>query len=289
MSDDLPPLILGIHVSTCCLGARPAVLPDFGSSANPSRNHRSRRSDRTIGKADSQESDGEGDAEACGVRRLPVLAALGVIAGTGDIFVVQKIGLTVFGNDYAEVPVSWGLDDLVFARVRAAAGNTPVRRIAYAKGALDSCYHPKSGLFRNQREELSNLIRQVAPTAGCERYLVVMRSEGQLDGTNLSLSGVGIFSRGVGLISYAYVFAYIGVTWVDGRTFEIMKGPAVTFEGVMKHMADNFVSNELLQKVDKSMFPETAADFANNTALRDTTRDFLTKRLDKILPPYFAQ
>ena len=214
---------------------------------------------------------------------------VGVIAGTGDIFVVQKIGLTVFGNDYAEVPVSWGLDDLVFARVRAAAGNTPVRRITYAKGALDSYYHPKSGLFRNQRQELSNLIRQVAGNAGCERYLVVMRSEGQLDGTNQSLSGVGIFSRGVGLISYAYVFSYIGVTGVDGRTFEIMKGPAVTFEGVMKHMADNFVSNELLQKVDKSMFPETAADSANNTALRDTTRDFLTKRLDEILPPYFAQ
>jgi len=214
---------------------------------------------------------------------------VGVIAGIGDIFVVQKIGLTVFGNDYAEVPVSWGLDDLVFARARAAAGSTPVRRIPYAKGALDSYYHPKSGLFRNQREELSNLIRQVAGNAGCERYLVVMRSEGQLDGTNQSLSGVGIFSRGVGLISYAYVFSYIGVTWVDGRTFEIMKGPAVTFEGVMKHMADNFVSNELLQKVDKSMFPETAADAANNSALRDTTRDFLTKRLDKILPPYFAQ
>ena len=76
---------------------------------------------------------------------------------------------------------------------------------------------------------------------------------------------------------------------IDGRTFEVMKGPAVTFEGVMKHMADNFTSNELLQKVDKSMFPETAADSASNAALRDTTRDFLTKRLDKILPPYFAQ
>ncbi|MBR0925310.1 hypothetical protein JQ561_01715 [Bradyrhizobium diazoefficiens] len=214
---------------------------------------------------------------------------VGVIAGTGDIFVVQKIGLTVFGNDYAEVPVSWGLDDLVFARTRAAAGNTPVRRISYAKGGLDSYYHPKSGLFRNQRQELSNLIRQVAGNAGCERYLVIMRSEGQLDGTNQSLSGVGIFSRGVGLISYAYVFASIGVTWIDGRTFEVMKGPAVTFEGVMKHMADNFTSNELLQKVDKSMFPETAADSASNAALRDTTRDFLTKRLDKILPPYFAQ
>ena len=213
----------------------------------------------------------------------------GVIAGTGDIFVVQKIGLTVFGNDYAEVPVSWGLDDLVFARVRAAAGNTPVRRITYAKGALEFLLPPQI------RPVSQSARRAVEPdpagraNAGCERYLVVMRSEGQPDGTNQSLSGVGIFSRGVGLISYAYVFSYIGVTWVDGRTFEIMKGPAVTFEGVMKHMADNFVSNELLQKVDKSMFPETAADSANNTALRDTTRDFLTKRLDKILPPYFAQ
>jgi hypothetical protein len=37
------------------------------------------------------------------------------------------------------------------------------------------------------------------------------------------------------------------------------------------------------------MFPATAADSANNTALRDITRDFLTKRLDKILPAYFQQ
>jgi hypothetical protein len=57
----------------------------------------------------------------------------------------------------------------------------------------------------------------------------------------------------------------------------------------MKHLADNFVDNEFLQKVDKSMFPETAADSANNTVLRETTRDFLAKRLDKILPPHFAQ
>jgi hypothetical protein len=214
---------------------------------------------------------------------------IGVIAATQDLFVVQKIGLTVFGNDYAEVPVSWGLDDLTFARVRAAAGTTPVRRIPYAKGAFDSYYHPKGGLFRNRREELSNLVRGIAGNAGCERYVVVMRNEGQLDGTNQTLSGVGIFSRGVGLISYAYVFVYVGVIVVDGQTFEIRKGPAVTFEGVMKHLADNLVDNEFLRKVDKSVFPETAADAANNTALRDTTRDFLTKRLDKILPPYFAQ
>jgi hypothetical protein len=44
----------------------------------------------------------------------------GVIVATDDLFTVQKIGLTVFGNDYAEVPVNWGFDDLIFARPRPA-------------------------------------------------------------------------------------------------------------------------------------------------------------------------
>lgn len=214
---------------------------------------------------------------------------VGVIAATQDPFVVEKIGLTVFGNEYAEVPVSWGLDDLVFARVRAAAGAAPLRRIAYAKGAFDAYYHPKPSLFRNEREELSNLVRQIAGNAGCDRYVVVTRGEGMLPGTNQPLRGLGILNRGAGIISHTFLFAYVGVTVFDGQTFEIKKGPGVTLEGVMKHMADNFVQDERLRKVDNSLFPATAADSANNTILRDNIRDFLTARLDKILPPYFAQ
>ncbi|QPF91778.1 hypothetical protein [Bradyrhizobium commune] len=215
--------------------------------------------------------------------------SVGVIAATQDPFVVETIGLTVFGNEYAEVPVSWGLDDLVFARVRAMAGTTPIRRIAYAKGAFDAYYHPKPSLFRNEREELSNLIRQIAGNAGCERYVVVTRSEGLLPGTNQPLRGLGILHRGVGPISYSFLYAYVGVTVLDGQTFEIRKGPGVTLEGVMKHMADGFGLDEHLRKVDDSLYPVAASDAANNTALRDNIRDFLTQRLDKILPPYFAQ
>ena len=213
---------------------------------------------------------------------------VGVIAATQDPFVVEKIGLTVFGNEYAEVPVSWGLDDLVFARVRAAAGATPLRRIAYAKGTFDAYYHPKPSLFRNEREELSNLIRQIAGNAGCERYVVVTRGEGKLPGTNLPLRGLGILNRGVGPISHSFLYAYVDVTVFDGQTFEIRKGPGVTLEGVMKHMSNSFGLDEHLRKVDDSLFPVTAADAAANTPLRDNIRDFLTERLDKILPPHFA-
>jgi hypothetical protein len=214
---------------------------------------------------------------------------IGVIAATQDPFVVETIGLTVFGNEYAEVPVSWGLDDLVFTRVRAVAGSTPIRRIAYAKGAFDAYYHPKPSLFRNEREELSNLIRQIAGDAGCERYVVVTRSEGMLPGTNQPLRGLGILHRGVGPISYSFLYAYVSVTVFDGQTFEIRKGPGVTLEGVMKHMANGFGLDEHLRKVDDSLYPATASDAASNTTLRDSIRDFLTQRLDKVLPPYFAQ
>lgn len=56
----------------------------------------------------------------------------------------------------------------------------------------------------------------------------------------------------------------------------------------MKHMTDSFGLDEHLLKVDDSLYPVAASDAANNTALRDNIRGFLTQRLDKILPPYFA-
>src|SRR5579862_6519524 len=43
---------------------------------------------------------------------------IGVIPHVGDHFAVRTVGLTVFGNDLKEIPIeSWGLDDLVVARV----------------------------------------------------------------------------------------------------------------------------------------------------------------------------
>lgn len=214
---------------------------------------------------------------------------VGVITATQDVFAVQKIGLTVFGNEYAEVPVPWGLDDLIFTRVRAAAGAVPVRRIVFAKGAFNSYYHPQASLFRNRRQELSNLVRQIAGNAGCERYLVVTRGEGQFPGTNQSLTGIGIVNRGVGALSYSFLFAYLGVIALDGQSFEMIKHPGVTFESAMKHIADNLVADEHLRKADNSIFPAAAADAANSVALRDSTRGLLSERMDKILPAYFKQ
>jgi hypothetical protein len=98
---------------------------------------------------------------------------IGVISAIGDEFVVQRIGLTVFGNEYTEVPIEgWGIDDLVVTRVRAALPNTAVKRIAYPKGAFAPYDHPAHALFHNS-PDLTTIVRQIANNAGCERYVVV--------------------------------------------------------------------------------------------------------------------
>ena len=225
----------------------------------------------------------------------PVAAAdtapcrVGVIAATGDLFTVQKVGLTIFGNEFAAVPVSWGLDDLIFARVQAAAGGVPVRRIAYVRSSFDAYYHPKTSLFRNEREELATLVRQIASSVGCDRYLVVTRLEGQFKGTNQMLNGVGIVNHGTSLFSRTYLFANIGVTVFDGHTFEIRKDPNASFAGVMAHLASNLTQDETMRELDNSAFPTSPLESANSATLRDGTRAFLADRLDKILPSYFKE
>jgi hypothetical protein len=68
---------------------------------------------------------------------------IGVISAIGDQFEVHKLGLTVFGNDLAEAPIdSWGLDDIVVARIRAAASGAGVRKITFPKGAFGPYYNP---------------------------------------------------------------------------------------------------------------------------------------------------
>jgi len=70
--------------------------------------------------------------------------SIGIISAIGSKFAVQKVGTTVFGNEYNSVPVaSWGIDDLVASKLAGLlGGNADVRRITYAKDAFASYEAP---------------------------------------------------------------------------------------------------------------------------------------------------
>jgi hypothetical protein len=214
---------------------------------------------------------------------------LGVIPALGDQFVVQKVGLMVFGNDRTEVPVNWGFDDLVVARVRAAAApGTVVRRLTYAKGAFEPYYNPPTRLFRNSRDDLTAIVRQIAGNASCERYVVVVTFEGTLPGTNQILSGVGVLNHGTSLFSRTMLFTNLSVLVFDGQTFAIHKNPFATFESALARVLQPEKPNPLIE-LDNASFPEPAAEAANSAILRDRVRALLTAKLDKALPAYLKE
>jgi hypothetical protein len=215
---------------------------------------------------------------------------LGVIAAAGSPIGLKKVGITVFGNEYSEVPFdAWGIDDLIVARVRAAAGSrVAVRRIAYGKAALFELYEkPGKGLFNNPRENLTAVVRKIAANSHCARDIVITRFIGNLPGTNQSLEGVGVLSQGP--FGSAAVFAYVKVAAFDGQTFAIRDDPYGGFGARLSSALSGLGKDEFLRHVEGAEFPASPETAAKDIKLRDAAHALLAERLDRILPEYLKQ
>jgi hypothetical protein len=206
--------------------------------------------------------------------------------------VVQTIGVMAFGNDLKEVPIeSWGLDDLVVARVRAAAGTgVAVRRIAYPANAFAPFDHPPSRLFRDAEKDLKSVVQAIAGAAGCERYVVVVKDTNADRLTNQSFTGIGIFSRAGGDV---HLFALTALSVFDGHTFEVLKqhvgSPVEEKLGSNPTLFDVMRTNPMRGpnvplKEDFSWPPAPDAVMG----LRDATRALLAESLDTTLPKLLA-
>ena len=213
---------------------------------------------------------------------------LGVIAAAGDRFMVKKIGLTVFGTETKIAPIeTWGLDDLIVARVRVAAGaGVPVLRLAYPKDAFEPYYDPQSKAFRNSWGQLTAIVRRIAAGTNCRRYVVVTELPGAYARTNETLSGVGVFQAS--LFKKTYLFAYIHVTVFDGENFAIRKNPYATIQSRLTE-ALLVPRKDFNLEIDGTLFPLSAAEAANSTTLRDGARAVLTERLDDLLPAFLKE
>lgn len=212
---------------------------------------------------------------------------IGVIPAIGDKFVLEHIGLTVFGNEFTDAPIeSWGLDDLVVARARAAAPGKSVRRIPYAKDAFEPYYHPPRELFRDASHDLVDVVRRIAANTGCERYLVVVRFTGQVSGTNQTAHGIGLLTNWAsGAFKNAQLFSFIGIVVYDGKTFAKHEDPIGVGARLAAHLSNPFKS-EFFEPLKDFEVPATPEAVAGNTRLRDGARAMVAAKLDKELPAY---
>ncbi|GLH77749.1 hypothetical protein SSBR45G_26570 [Bradyrhizobium sp. SSBR45G] len=210
---------------------------------------------------------------------------MGVITATHDLFTVQKIGLTVFNNEFAEMPVNWGLDDLIYARVKAAGG-AGVRRITYDKQLFDNFEKPKLFFLREESETLTGVVKQIVASAGCRRYLVIQRQTSRVGNTNQNVTGFGILQMSA-IFTHTFIFAYLDIKLLDGETFETLRNPNFTVQRVVESLGEGLVKIPGMHDADDSLYPTVAADAANNARLRDAIRRLVTEQLDRDMPAYF--
>ena len=208
---------------------------------------------------------------------------IGVLAPVAEHFGMKKIGITVFGNDYKELPADgFKLDDLVVERVRAAAGpRVVVRKISYPRSAFDS-FHQSGLLFSaSDNEQLATLLRQaVAEEAGCERYVVVLGVGLRYVG-NQNVSGAGIVNTGGPLLSTTFVHAVMQITVHDGHTFAVIK------KGDYPTSGANFLTGPPQERLRDFTWPDTP-EAVDMPRVRAAARALVTETLDKTLPELLA-
>jgi hypothetical protein len=209
---------------------------------------------------------------------------IGVISTIGGKFVVQKVGMTAFGNERNEVAIpSWGIDDLVATKLKALlAGKAEVRKIAAPEEAF-AAYQAPGGLFRDHNAELKDALRKLTAGQSFDTLLVVVGSVSPFGNTNQHIGGLGIVQSSSIVASYASVHAIFQVRVYDGRTLEFQGWKsATTGQGT-------FLSTIKgpHKEVDMSWWPEPGKA-EGDVRLKAVVREMVEQALATTLPEVLA-
>lgn len=203
---------------------------------------------------------------------------VGVISAIGDTFALQKIGITVFGNELNRVPIdSWQIDNLVVSKISTFLTKSwAVQRINYPKGAFSSL-DEDHGLFFNYSEELQRIVRRVTSSTKCDHYVVVVKTSTSYGTSNQRVGGLGVVEAGTPLWQWDYIYALYKIRLYDGGSL------AVEGEEGGRTPEDYIPTiNGPSREVDKSWWPQS--DAAQSAKLRDGIRSLVERSLDMTMP-----
>jgi hypothetical protein len=205
--------------------------------------------------------------------------SIGVISTIGTKFAVKKVGITVFGNAYNDVPIgTWGIDDAVSARLESLLGaDADVKRISYQKDAF-AIYEAPGGLFRDHNAELLEALKKITANQKCDLYLVVVPSDSSFGSTNQTVNGIGIV-QGSGVFTNQWIHALFQMRLYNGRTLELLGWKRARL-GDTAFMAAIHGPH---RQVDASLWPETGR-LESSMRLRAAVRELVEQALTATLP-----
>lgn len=204
---------------------------------------------------------------------------VGVVSAIGETFTLQKIGITVFGNESHNVAIgAWGIDDLVAARVSAALSKRfHVKRISVPKGAFAS-YESPGGMFRDRDAELREIVRKLASSQPCDLYVVVTKGYSPFGTTNQAAIGLGLVVAASALIDNSHLYALSTIRIYDGKTFAVLRSQHASMgqPTFMKTIKGPY------REVDSSWWPSGQA--ASDARLREATRKLVEQSITMSIP-----
>jgi hypothetical protein len=193
---------------------------------------------------------------------------VGVISAVGHKFALQKMGITVFGNELNEVAINaWGIDDAVANKVSALLSpRYTIRRIS-----------PPPGLDADNAQDI---VRRIAASQRHDLYVVVARSTAPFGGSNQTVTGLGMIEAG-GAINPDNVtlFAVTTVLVYDGRTFERLGWQRTGVEGIAIGKSINAPTRSL----DRTWWPATP-QAVHNDKLKAAARALAVEGLSTTIP-----
>jgi hypothetical protein len=204
---------------------------------------------------------------------------IGVLSAIGDSINLQKIGITVFGNELNKVPVdSWQIDNLVVSKISAyLSKNWSVRPISYPKGAF-ATLEQDHGIFYNRDAELTEIIRRVTSSTKCDHYVVVLKGSSGYGTTNQSLYGLGVLEVGAPIMITDMLFALYVIKVYDGQTFAVLGQQ----QAILDENHFSSIHGPFRQLYTNFTFPQPGT--VPGPAVRDGLRSLVEKSLDVTMP-----
>jgi hypothetical protein len=210
-----------------------------------------------------------------------VKPCFGVMSAVGTTFTLQKVGITVFQNDYKKAPIAaWGIDEYITRRLASAAGGRPIVRLDYSKPDLASFEAPRSNPFE-QRTDLHTIVKNAAAKSGCERSVAAVKVSTRIGSSNQGMYGLGILETAAGTpLARTYLFVSMMLLVVDGRTRDTVRIERVN---EVANPIDWLMSGSgLVQQVDSSWWP-ASGEVAGNTRMKNGIQALIDRGLTPTL------
>jgi hypothetical protein len=142
----------------------------------------------------------------------------------GETFHMKKVGILVFGNEYASRAIpEWKIDAKVRAIVeKALSGKFDVTQIAIPEELGEAIDKLGGGLLTDGKEENTPVLSKLAEKRNCKYPLLVTWASSPFGSTNQFVAGLGVLEAESVFGDTRFIHAVAQARIFDGRTYAFL-------------------------------------------------------------------